>query len=74
MLGHLAGQSRIYVIFQSPAVGCPCWALMTSICKMELRALKRATAIMGTALTALCTAKKSLQKFWKGEDVCYTIN
>ena len=60
MLGHLAGQSRIYVIFQSPAVGCPCHALMTSICKMEPRALKRAAAIMETALTALFTAKKAL--------------
>ena len=60
MLGHSAGQSKIYVIFQNTAVGCPWSALMTSICKMEPRALKRATAIMETALTTLCTAKKSL--------------
>ena len=33
---------------------------MTSMCKMELGALKRAAAIMETALTALFTAKKSL--------------
>ena len=60
LLGHPADQSKIYVIFQSPAMGCPWRTLMTSICKMEPRALKRAAAIMETALTALFTAKKAL--------------
>ena len=63
LLGHSAEQSKIYVIFQSTAIGCASRALMTSICKMELRALKSAAAIMDTALTALSTAKKLWQKF-----------
>ena len=74
MLGHSADQSKIYVIFQSPDVGCPWRALLISISKMEPYVLKRAAAIVKIALAPLCTAKKSLQKFWKGEDVCYTIN
>lgn len=62
LLGHSADQFKLCVTFQSTAVGGPWPALMISICKMEPHALRRATAIMEIALTALCTAKKSLVK------------
>ena len=62
LLGHSADQSKISVIFLSTAKESPRHALMISICKMEPHALKWATAIMETVLTALCTAKKSLVK------------
>uniref|UniRef100_A0A2K6PD68 ADAM metallopeptidase domain 20 n=1 Tax=Rhinopithecus roxellana TaxID=61622 RepID=A0A2K6PD68_RHIRO len=38
------------------------------ICKMEPRALKKATAIMGTALTAMCSARRSLLSACVGKD------
>ena len=61
LLGHSADQYKTSVTFQSIARGDPISALMISICKMEPHAVKGATAIMETVLTALCTAKKSLE-------------
>lgn len=60
--GHSAGLSRTYVTFQSTALGRPSRALKMFICKMEPHVVKMATAIMEIVLTALCTAKRSLEK------------
>ena len=66
LLGRSADQSEISVTFQSTAKGDLLAALMISTCRMEPRAVKKATAIMETALTVLCTAKKSLvQALWR---------
>ena len=56
-----AGQSKIYVIFQSTAKEITIPAQIIFICKMEPPVLKKPTAIKETALIALCTAKKSLE-------------
>lgn len=60
-LGHSADQSKIHVIFQSTVLEQPVNARKTFICRMERPVLKKATAIMETALTAPCTAEKSLE-------------
>lgn len=60
LLGPSAEISGTYVIFQSIVMGPPSSALKTFICKMEPRALKKATVTMEIALTDLCNARKYL--------------
>ena len=59
-LEHSAEQSRIYVIFWSTVLEQPINVRQIFICRMVCPVLKKATAIMAIALTALCTAEKSL--------------
>ena len=60
-LEHSAEQSRLYVIYWSTVLEQPINVQQIFICRMEHPVLKKATAIVGTALTALCPAEKSLE-------------
>ena len=57
-LEHSAEQSRLYVIYWSTVLEQPINVQQIFICRMEHPVLKKATAIMGTALTTLCLAEK----------------
>lgn len=60
-LEHSAEQSRLYVTYWSTVLEQPINVQQIFICRMEHPVLKKATAIVGTALTALCPAEKSLE-------------
>ena len=60
-LEHSADQYGMYVIFQSTVLEQPINVRQIFICRMVCPVLKKATAIMAIALTALCTAEKSLE-------------
>ena len=60
-LEHSADQYGMYVIFQSTVLEQPINVQQVFICRIEHPILKKATAIVGIALTILCTTEKSLE-------------